>query len=193
MTMKRLLCLFAALAVLLSVVSLPVVVLAQDKPQCEGPPELCSQILDLKKKLEAQKALSDKDQGEKTTAVKAVEQSQSDKMAKAVAAAASLAVILKLLLSGLKSWKPYFTTDKGKAWLKIFTLVTGFVAFFLTNFGMGLTWWQAFIVAGGGPGAIMVHELSSLIPVVEGKKKYTSDRPPPNDKPADPPADPPAA
>jgi len=198
-TMKRVLCLFAALAVLSSVLWTPAAAFAQAPPaaKCEGPPELCAQILELRGKLDAQKALTEKDQGEKTAAVKAAEQSQTDKLAKAMAAAASIAVMLKLLLSGLKSWKSYFKTDKGKAWLKITTLGTGFVAFLLTNFGMGLSWWQALIVAGGGPGAILVHELSRLIPVVEGKApmpKSPSDAPPaPDEKPADPPADPPAA
>ena len=192
---KKALCLAALAVFVSSVLLVPVVAFAQAAPaKCEGPPELCAQILELRGKLDAQKALTDKDQGEKTAAVKAAEQSQTDKLAKAMAAAASIAVVLKLLLSGLKSWKSYFTTDKGKAWLKITTLGIGFLAFLLTNFGMGLSWWQALIVAGGGPGAILVHELSRLIPVVEGKKKYTSDAPPPLDeKPADPPADPPAA
>jgi hypothetical protein len=191
--LKKALCLAALAVFVSSVLLVPAAAFAQ-AAKCDGPPELCAQILDLRGKLEAQKALTDKDQGEKTAAVKAAEQSQTDKLAKAMAAAASIAVVLKLLLSGLKSWKSYFTTDKGKAWLKITTLGIGFLAFLLTNFGMGLSWWQALIVAGGGPGAILVHELSRLIPVVEGKKKYTSDAPPPPDgKPVDPPADPPAA
>jgi hypothetical protein len=194
--LKKALCLAALAVFISSILLVPVAAFAQAAPaaKCEGPPELCAQILELRGKLDAQKALTDKDQGEKTAAVKAAEQSQTDRLAKAMAAAASIAVVLKLLLSGLKSWKGYFSTDKGKAWLKITTLGIGFIAFLLTNFGMGLSWWQALIVAGGGPGAILVHELSRLIPVVEGKKKYTSDAPPPPDvKPADPPADPPAA
>jgi hypothetical protein len=204
--MKKLSCLFAAIAALMFVVYLPAIAVAQEAPaaqKCDGPSELCAQVLDLRAKLDAQKALAEKSQGEKSAAVKAVEEDQAAKTEKAIAAAAAIAVMLKLLISMLKSWKGYFASDKGKAWLKVITLGIGFAAFVATNRGLGLAWWQSLIVAGGGPGAILVHELQNLIPVLLGKKKYVSksEPPPPNDEkkdepektdPADPPKDPPA-
>jgi len=206
-TMKTLLCLLAALAVLLA----PVVVLAQPAPaqKCEGPAELCAQILDLKGKLDAQKALTDQKGAEKdtakaetTTTVLKTEKRDAEGVAKMLAFAAILAIALKTLVSVLKSWKGFFTTDKQKAWLKISMLVVGLLAFLASNIGFGIPWWQSVILAGGGPGAIMVHELTKLIPVLMGKAKYTSEseKPPPmpadEEKPEPKPADepkPPAA
>lgn len=163
--------------------------------RCEGPTELCAQILDLKAKLDAQKALTDQRGAEKdsanaqkekaaaesTTVVLKTEKKDAENVARMLAFAAILAVALKTLVSVLRSWKGFFTTDKQKAWLKIAMLVIGFLAFFASNIGFGIPWWQSIILAGGGPGAIMVHELMKLIPVLTGKKKYvsTSDPPPP--------------
>lgn len=208
-TMKRLLCLLAALGILLA----PVAVLAQSAPakKCEGPKELCAQIFELQEKLEAAKkldekkddkkevdkaqigelegklsaqtALVDQKEAEKKTEVVKSQQKDAENVARMIAFAAVLAIALKTLVSVLQSWKGFFTTDKQKAWLKIATLVVGFLAFLLTNIGFGIPWWQAIILAGGGPGAIMVHELTKMIPVLLGKKKYVSksDPPPPDD------------
>lgn len=203
--MKRLLCLIAALAVLLA----PVAVLAQSAPakKCEGPKELCAQVLELQEKLKAQEALSEKKddkkdvdkaqigeleskltaqtalvdqkEAEKKTEVVKSQQKDAENVARMIALAAVLAIALKTLVSVLQSWKGFFTTDKQKAWLKIATLVIGFLAFLLTNIGFGIPWWQAIILAGGGPGAIMVHELTKMIPVLLGKKKYESKSDPP--------------
>lgn len=166
---------------------------AQDKQKCEGPPDLCAQILELKAKLDAQKAEKDKVSAEKDTATaekdKAVtekgvakleaEKKDAENVARMLAFAAILAILLKSLVSALQSWKGFFTTDKQKAWLKIITLVVGFVAFLLSNIGFGIPWWQSMILAGGGPGAILVHELMKPIPVLMGKKKYESKSEPP--------------
>lgn len=166
---------------------------AQDKQKCEGPPDLCAQILELKAKLDAQKAEKDKVSAEKDTATaekdKAVtekgvakleaEKKDAENVARMLAFAAILAILLKSLVSALQSWKGFFTTDKQKAWLKIITLVVGFIAFLLSNIGFGIPWWQSMILAGGGPGAILVHELMKLIPVLMGKKKYESKSEPP--------------
>jgi hypothetical protein len=158
--------------------------------KCEGPTELCAQIIDLKAKIEAQKALSEKEASEKTEADKAKEKKRAEDMEKMVALAATIAVVLKTLLSALKGWSSYFTTDKGKAWLKVTTLVVGFAAFFATNIGLGIPWWGALIAAGGGPGAILVHELMKLFPVMLGKaplpddeKDESSSRKPPSAPP----------
>lgn len=201
--MKKLLSL-AALAAFLWALCAPAVALAQAPQQkCEGPAELCAQVLDLKAKLDAQKALTeqkgaekdsanaekDKVKAETTTAVLKSEKKDAENVARMIAFAAILAIALKTLVSVLQSWKGFFTTDKQKAWLKIATLVIGFLAFLASNIGFGIPWWQSIILAGGGPGAIMVHELTKLIPVLMGKKKYVSksDPPPPDDKPTEPP------
>lgn len=189
--LKKALCLAALAVFISSILLVPVAAFAQPAPEqkCEGPAELCAQVLDLKGKLDAQKALTDQKGAEKdtakaetTTVVLKSQQKDAENVARMIALAAILAIALKTLVSVLQSWKGFFTTDKQKAWLKIATLVVGFLAFLLTNIGFGIPWWQAIILAGGGPGAIMVHELTKMIPVLLGKKKYESkSEPPPPD------------
>lgn len=168
--MKKLTVVLAAMATFILAVPASY---AQQK--CEGPADLCAQIIELKAKIEAQKELANKAVNEKNAEIKALDKKRENDAAKMVAFAATLAVLLKALLSALKGWKSYFKTDKGKAWLKIITVVVGFVAFILTNIGFGIPWWQALIVAGGGPGSILVHELSKLIPVIRGKAPMPPD------------------
>jgi hypothetical protein len=182
--MKKLIVVLAALAAF--VLAAPP---SWAQQKCEGPPDLCAQIVELKAKVDAQKALADKTSGEKTAEAKAADKKRSTDAAKMVAFAATLAVLLKALLSALKGWKSYFKTDKGKAWLKVITVVVGFAAFVLTNIGFGIPWWQALIVAGGGPGSILVHELSKLIPVIRGKAPLPADEKD-SDKPPAPSEDP---
>jgi uncharacterized Rmd1/YagE family protein len=206
--LKRLLPL-AALAAFLWCLTVPTESFAQEAPaqKCEGPKELCAQILELKAKLDAQKAEkekvtaekdkvnaekdtanaekdkanAEKEQAktEKNSAKLEAEKKDAENVARMIAFAAVLAILLKALVSALQSWKGFFTTDKQKAWLKIITLVVGFIAFLASNIGFGIPWWQSIILAGGGPGAIMVHELLKLIPVLMGKKKYESKSEPP--------------
>jgi hypothetical protein len=137
---------------------------AQDQ-KCDGPADLCAQITDLQQKLSAQKGDENKVVAEE---VKAADNKSAEKAAK-------LAVILKLILSVLGNWKSYFKTDKGKAWVKVITLVVGFVAFVATNIGFGIVWWQSLIVAFGGPGAILVHELAKVWPALTGKGALSPD------------------
>lgn len=143
--------------------------------ECEGPPELCAQIIELKSAVGAQKELSKKQSEDSTAATEAAEKKRSEDMARMVGFAATIAILLKALLSALSGWKSYFKTDKGRAWLKIITVVVGFAAFIATNIGFGIPWWQALIVAGGGPGSILVHELMKLIPVIRGKAPLPAD------------------
>ncbi len=148
---------------------------AQEAQKCEGPADLCAQVSELQQKLSAQKAASDAQASEKTEEQKLSQKKTEMKAAEMVAIAATIAVVLKFLLSALKGWKSYFHTDKGKAWLKVITLLVGFAAFILTNIGLGIPWWQAMIVAGGGPGSILAHEFMKLIPVLEGKAPMPED------------------
>jgi len=152
-----------ALTLFLSISIVTSVVYSQDQ-QCEGDHEMCAQVLELKRQIEAQKQI--------TIRVKSEEKEHDDKTARMIGFAAALAVILKILVSLAKSWKGYFKTDKQKAWLKVGLVVSGFIIFVATNVGLGIDWWQSIILAGGGPGSILVHELTKLAPVLKGKKKY---------------------
>lgn len=142
---------------------------------CEGPPELCQQVLDLNKKLAEQQAVSEKyamEADKKASLATTDERKKNEeRTAKIIAGAAVLAVILKGLLSMLRSWKSYFKTEKGKAWVRVITILVGAGAFVAANVGMGLPWWQALILAGGGPGAIWFHEMTDLVLYLLGKKK----------------------
>lgn len=176
----------AVLVALCLVLALPAAAQAQAPAapaKCEGPAELCQKMAELTAALEAQKKAEANDLA-KAKADDAKE--KDERMAKLVAAAAVMAVVLRSLLLSLQSWKEFFTTDKGKAWLKVITLGVGFVAFIMTNIGFGIPWWQALILGAGGPGAILVHELMKMIPVIRGQKKYAEAEaePKPEDKPA---------
>ena len=155
--MKRFL---AATLILVSIVVGSVSAIAETK--CDGPPDLCAQVTELQEKLQAEKDASAQKSNNDTN-------DTDSKMAEAMASAAVLATILKTLMSYLRNYKGYFTTDKGKAGIRISLVLVGLAAFAATNVGFGMTWWQAIIVAGGGPGAIALHELMKLIPVILGK------------------------
>jgi hypothetical protein len=173
------------LVLLLSLFALPSLAAPEIKG-CDGPAEICAQVRDLNQKIVELKSAKAKDSDAKVSAaVKAEEEKDSNRMQKVVAAAGVLAVVLKMLLSGLASWKDYFQTDKGKAWLKLITVGVGLLAFVASNVGMGIPFWQSLILAGGGPGAMAVHSLHQMIPVILGKSKL-----PPSDPPG-PPSTPP--
>lgn len=127
--------------------------------QCEGPPELCEQIKSLQTQLHDSKkeTLSEKKE-------------DADKTEKLIAYAALMAVVLKISMSFLKSYSEFFKTDKGKARIRLASILVGLSAFLLSNIGFGMPIWQAVILAGGGPGAIAIHEIMKLIPVLRGEK-----------------------
>lgn len=162
---------FIALVLFLFTLSIPFAVSAQTQPKCEGPADMCAQILDLQKQLDAQKAETAKVPADKIDAIQTSVDTQKSKSTKLIGVAVVLAIALKLLMSAVKGWLDFFKTDQGKAAIKSILLVLGFAAFILSNIGMGIPWWQALIVAGGPPGAILVHEIMDLIPVILGKKK----------------------
>ena len=127
--------------------------------QCEGPPELCEQIKSLQTQLHDSKkeTLSEKKE-------------DADRTEKLIAYAALMAVVLKISMSFLKSYSEFFKTDKGKARIRLASILVGLSAFLLSNIGFGMPIWQAIILAGGGPGAIAIHEIMKLIPVLRGEK-----------------------
>ena len=183
---RRLIVLFT---LLFALVSFPTLSSAQEQ-KCSGDPQACAQIVELQKDLAAQKALAQKAAADKGEAAKVQDQATSDKAAKLIAFAATLSVALKILISLLTQWKGFFKTDKQKAWLKLGLVGGGFLVFLTTNLGFGIPWWQSLILAGGGPGSILVHELTKLVPVLKGQKKYSDvekDSNPPEDGGAPPP------
>jgi len=171
----------AALLALTTLFALPA--LAQDK-KCDGPAELCAQVLELKKDLAAQKAATVQTAAADDAASQAKAAAEQAKMAKLVALAATAAVVLKLLVSMLKTWTTWLKTDKQKAVMKAVLLLLGFASFIAGNMGLGLPWWQAIIVAGGPPGAILVHELMDLWAAFTGRKPLPPDPVDPSDPPA---------
>jgi hypothetical protein len=195
------------MAVAVLVVSTFVTSPAFAQQKCEGDPALCAQILQLQEALKEQKKASEvaavgaeKEEKEADAKVDAVvdvkvaeekakdEKAKDERMAKIIAGAAAMAVLLKILISLMDVWKGYFNTDKQKAWLKISMVVVGVVVFVATNIGYGIPWWQAMILAGGGPASLAVHEVMRLIPVIRGKAKMPVSNPPPAIPPEEKPA-----
>jgi hypothetical protein len=91
----------------------------------------------------------------------------------AMAIALLLATIFKMLLSFVKILSKntgWFDGARGKAALKYTTLALGALAALgagvAASMGAGLDWLDIAIIAGSGPGSMVVHELSSLLPGV---------------------------
>jgi len=160
---------------------------SEDTSQCEGPEELCSQLKDLRKAITKRDAEIEATRGAVDEKIREAEAKESlekeERMKKVIGTAAVLAVALRMLLSLLSSWKDYFKTDQGKAWLKLTTIVVGLGAFVAGNIGFGLPWWQALILAGGGPASMAVHSIIRLIPALRGKEKYKDPESPPSTDP----------
>ncbi|HEY8094546.1 MAG TPA: hypothetical protein VIE65_00435 [Methylobacter sp.] len=169
-----------ALLVFAFLLVIPAYAMADDK-KCDGPPELCAQIQDLNQKISVLKNQKNKDVA---VAVQQNQQQTANQISKLIAIAGTISVVLKLLLSALSSWKDYFQTDKGKAWLKVITVGVGLIAFIASNVGMGIPFWQAIILAAGGPAAMAVHSIWQMIPVIAGKQKMPPSIPPGPDQPA---------
>ena len=165
--------LFLSVFLALSLFCLPS--FAQDK-KCDGPAQLCQQIADLQAQVQVQKDMKDqaalKEHADLAAAKAANDAAEEERMKKVIAAAALMAVVLKLLVSSLKSWKGFFKTDKQKAGLKIALVGLSVAIFLVTNMSYGIPWWQALILAGGGPASIAVHEILKLFEVLSGKKTY---------------------
>lgn len=160
---------------------------AQDETaaqQCDGPEELCAQLDDLRKAISKRDEAVRAARGEVDEKVQEAETKsdakREERMKQVIGTAAVLAVALRMLLSMLASWKEYFKTDQGKAWMKLTTIVVGLLAFVAGNIGFGLPWWQALILAGGGPASMAIHSVIRLIPALRGKAKYKDPDGPPS-------------
>lgn len=165
--------------------SVPVVA----QQQCTGPADLCQQILQLQQQVQSQQQVA-------SQATSQNEAKHKLRIEWSAGLAATMAMALKAIISALKSWTTWLKTDKQKAVMKIGLLLLGFLAFILTNLGFGLPWWEALIVAGGPPGAILVHEIVDLISVLQGKEPMPPDtgdssNPPPGPPPPGRPGFPP--
>jgi hypothetical protein len=164
-----------ALALLITLLAFP----AAAQQKCEGPQELCVQILQLQSELESQKKLSSevKTMDEKQVATLR-EQQKAQELAtvKFIGAMSTLAVVLKIVLSLLTTWKDsLFKSDRGKAGIRIAILAITLGIFLATNMGFGIPWWQAMILAAGGPLSMVIHEMMKLVPVLRGKGKLPAD------------------
>lgn len=105
--------------------------------------------------------------GDLPGAVDAIKNSE-DKTARALAVCGLIAIILKIVLSVFKLIPA--AIFKNKIFLKIFPLGVGLAVFLLSSFAAGETWYNALIMAAGGPGAILFHEVWKLVPVAQDKK-----------------------
>lgn len=83
---------------------------------------------------------------------------------RAMAIAAVIATLLKLLLSFLKLFAVHTKIFKSKNTPRLIALGVGTAAFLAANIGAGVTWWEALIIAGGGPGAVLLHEFLKMVP-----------------------------
>lgn len=168
-------CKIAIMFVLLLITSTSSMVVAQQK--CEGPPELCNQILQLQAELNAQKEKTVVVQQGKTS-LEENQKKQEERALEFIGIMGTTAVILKIILSLLTTWKDtLFQNDKGKAIVRIAILTVTLLIFLTTNMGFGIPWWQALILAAGGPLSMIIHEMMKLIPVIRGSKKLPPDNP----------------
>lgn len=195
--MKRLLSLLAAIVTLFLSAPASAQKEASGYEGCEGPAELCDEVYSLREKLdelealteekEAEVDLKDEEAARKVRKAKAEKEAETEQnAARSIVIAAAVAVALRQILQALKNWTGYFKTDRAKAWLKIGTIVIGLAAFLATNLGMGIPWWQALILAGGGPAAMAVDGIIKLVPVLLGKKKLADVEQEPVPEPAPP-------
>lgn len=76
---------------------------------------------------------------------------------KDLAIAAFIAILMNLLLTGVK--RVMKLTSKGKKWLPFVALGLGLVIAIVQKFALGGGWVQALIYGGAGPGAVIVQEM----------------------------------
>lgn len=110
-----------------------------------------------------------------TEVSKVISDARDLRTGKFLAIATFLAALFKLLLSLLKLSSDFF---KSKVVPKVIALVLGLATYLFANLAMGVGWVDALILAGAGPGAIFLHELSKLIPAVRAIKDAGTDKEP---------------
>lgn len=144
--------------------------------ECDGSPDLCQELVALRDRVKSAEFKANDLQHEKDLILndsaakvdRAIQESGSN-TAKMAAMAGAIAVFLRSVLSLLQSVEKIPNTPRGKAFMKLSTLVVGLLIFVASNLGAGIPWWQALILAGGGPGAILINELAKTWPVLLNK------------------------
>jgi len=90
---------------------------------------------------------------------------------KALALFGIISLVLKLLLSLLKVVAPFFSTNpKASLIIRAGCLVIGVIVFFFSQMSLGMPWWDSLLAGLSGPGAILWHEYSKMLPWF-GKKE----------------------
>lgn len=107
--------------------------------------------------------------GEVPGAIDGIKEAKGDKTAMFMAVCVLIGIILKILLSLLKLTGA--AIFKNKTFLKVAPLVIGLLIFLVSHFAAGTTWYDALILAAGGPGAILFHEVWKLLPVAQDSKE----------------------
>lgn len=106
--------------------------------------------------------------GEVKDVVSAVKDYRSaDRSGSLVAIAAILAAVFKILLSVLKASSSLF---KNKAAPKIAALSLGLLIYGFSSLALDMPWYDAIVLAGSGPGAIVVNEIMKLVPALRKKE-----------------------
>ena len=93
------------------------------------------------------------------SSIEAVKAAKGDKTAMFLAIMGLISAVLKLGLDAIRKWGGALTGKKG---VRIACLVAGAVIFVTSYLAAGTEWYNALILALGGPGAILVTELSKL-------------------------------
>jgi len=96
---------------------------------------------------------------ELVSSIEAVKEAKGDKTAMFLAIMGLISAVLKLGLDAIRKWGGALTGKKG---VRIACLVAGAVIFVTSYLAAGTEWYNALILALGGPGAILVTELSKL-------------------------------
>jgi hypothetical protein len=101
--------------------------------------------------------------------VEEIKEAKGDKTAMFMAISALIAIALKVLLSLLKLTGA--AIFKNSTFLKIVPLVLGVLIYLFADFAAGVVWYEALIVAAGGPGAILFNEVWELLPILQDAKE----------------------
>lgn len=103
--------------------------------------------------------------------VKKGENTAGEKIPMLLAIMALLAAIFKVLLSLLKVMSKFFKSSKGKTVMRLITVILGFATYLVSSMAMKMPWYEALTLSISGPGALVIHELSLVIPWLKNVKE----------------------
>ena len=100
-------------------------------------------------------------------AIDAVANARSaDRTTRLAAIMAVLALLFKLMLSGIKlAGGLSIWGERQWSVIRISTLCLGIAVYFASSIVGGMPWWEAFFLALSGPGSMVVHEYTQLFGV----------------------------